>query len=59
MTLTKHTHYVYSLILLPNGDVASVSTDNTIRIWNTNDCIFKKTIKTDIHTYVSYYKREP
>ena len=33
-TITDHTHYVYSLLLLKDGRVASCSDDNTIRIYD-------------------------
>jgi WD40 repeat protein len=36
-TITGHTSYVSSLVLLKNGNLASSSLDNTIKIWNTND----------------------
>lgn len=32
-TLSGHTSFVYSLSILPNGDVASSGEDRTIRVW--------------------------
>lgn len=32
-TLSGHTSFVYSLTILPNGDIASSGEDRTIRIW--------------------------
>jgi WD40 repeat protein len=39
--LVGHSHYVYSLALLPDGTLASGSWDKTIKIWNpsTGDCL--------------------
>ena len=31
--LTEHANRVYSLVLLRNGDIASASSDKTIKIW--------------------------
>ena len=33
-TLQGHTSSVYSLVVLPNGEVASGSDDKTIRVWD-------------------------
>jgi len=35
-TLTGHTNAIYRLAILPNGNLASGSLDNTIKIWNPN-----------------------
>lgn len=32
-TLSGHTSFVYSIALLPNGDLASSGEDRTLRIW--------------------------
>jgi WD40 repeat protein len=34
MNLTGHTNQVHALIELPNGDLASGSADETIKIWD-------------------------
>ncbi len=36
-TLTGHTGEILSLVVLPNGYLASTGYDNTIIIWNTDD----------------------
>ncbi len=36
-TLTGHSSAIYSLILLPDGNLASGSGDGTIKVWDTND----------------------
>ncbi len=33
-TLSGHTSFVYSLTVLPNGDIASAGEDRTVRIWH-------------------------
>ena len=33
-TLNGHTSYVYSVAILPNGNIVSGSYDKTIKIWN-------------------------
>lgn len=40
-TLTGHTNYVRALAVLPNGWLASGSSDNTVRVWdvNTGSCM--------------------
>ena len=53
-TLTGHTNgHVYSLVVLPNGDLASGSADNTIKIWNPNDGTLKRTLTG--HTIMSIH----
>ena len=37
--------YVASLVVLPNGDIASGSSDSTIKIWNTTTYECKKTLE--------------
>ena len=32
-TLSGHTSFVYSLSVLPNGDIVSSGEDRTVRIW--------------------------
>jgi phospholipase A-2-activating protein len=32
-TLSGHTSFVYSITILPNGDIASSGEDRTMRIW--------------------------
>jgi phospholipase A-2-activating protein len=33
-TLSGHTSFVYSLSVLPNGDVVSGGEDRTVRVWH-------------------------
>ena len=51
-TLNGHTYSVYSLAILHNGDLASGSVDNTIKIWNTTDGTLKQTLNS--HDYSVY-----
>ena len=44
-TLTGHKSGIGGLVVLPNGDLASGSGDNTIKIWNANDWTLKKTLE--------------
>jgi len=40
-TLSGHTSFVYSLSILPNGDVVSGGEDRTVRVWKGEfDCPF-------------------
>ena len=32
-TLSGHTSFVYSLSVLPNGDIVSAGEDRTVRVW--------------------------
>jgi phospholipase A-2-activating protein len=34
LTLTGHSGFIWSMIVLPNGDLASASGDKTIKIWS-------------------------
>jgi WD40 repeat protein len=43
-TLTGHTNWVRALAVLQNGDLASGSYDNTVKIWNANDGTLKRTL---------------
>ena len=43
-TLNGHTNRVYALTTLPNGDLASASSDQTLKIWNPNDGNLKLTL---------------
>lgn len=38
-TLTGHENFIYSLVALPTGELASSGEDRTVRIWRNNDCI--------------------
>ena len=37
--LQGHTAYIYSLAILPNGDIVSSSEDRTVRVWRDGQCI--------------------
>ncbi|KAF2858023.1 PFU-domain-containing protein [Piedraia hortae CBS 480.64] len=37
--LEGHTGYIYSLAVLPNGDIVSSSEDRTVRVWRGGECI--------------------
>lgn len=43
-TLSGHTHFIYSLILLENECLASAGVDRVIRIWNTTSYSLEKNI---------------
>ena len=42
--LTGQSHYVKSLVVLPDSSLASASNDNTIRIWDYSKGITLKTL---------------
>lgn len=42
--LIGHTHYVWSLEVLPDGSLASGSLNNTIKIWNFKSGLTIKTL---------------
>ena len=44
-TLKGHTWYVSSLVVLPTGELASGSWDNTIRVWDTDTGECKQVLK--------------
>ena len=44
--LNGHTASVNDLLLLPNGQLASASDDNTVRIWNTETGKLVKTLRS-------------
>lgn len=37
--LDGHSAYIYSLAILPNGDIVSSSEDRTVKVWRNNQCI--------------------
>ncbi|CAK4034959.1 related to phospholipase a-2-activating [Lecanosticta acicola] len=37
--LHGHTAYIYSLAIIPNGDIVSSSEDRTVRVWRDGKCI--------------------
>ncbi len=48
-TLTGHTDWIYSLVVLPDGLLASGCDDDTIRIWNFTTGINIKTLTGHSH----------
>ena len=50
-TLTGHTSWVNDLTLLPNGDLASVSDDSTIKIWNPNNGTLQRSFSVYTQKY--------
>jgi WD40 repeat protein len=44
-TLTDHSDWVQTLVVLKNGDLASGSKDHTIKIWNSSTGSLKRTLK--------------
>jgi len=49
-TLSGHTSFVYSLTVLPNGDIASAGEDRTVRIWHNDECV-----QTIVHPAISVW----
>ncbi len=47
--MTGHTDWIYSLVVLPDGLLASGCDDDTIRIWNFNTGINIKTLTGHTH----------
>jgi len=39
MQMTGHTSFIYSIAVLPSGEIVSSSEDKTARIWNGGECI--------------------
>jgi WD40 repeat protein len=39
MQMTGHTSFIYSIAVLPTGEIVSSSEDKTARIWNGGECI--------------------
>ena len=51
MTLSGQTGYVNSIVQLPNGDLASASSNKAIKVWNPRDGSLKYTLHpTQGHT---------
>ena len=44
VTLRGHNGDINALVVLPNGDLASGSSDDTIKIWNINSGTLKETL---------------
>jgi WD40 repeat protein len=51
-TLTGHTASVGKVVELPNDRLASISTDNTIRIWNRETSLGENTLNIDQRDYI-------
>lgn len=49
-TVTGHTSFVYSLSVLPNGDIISGGEDRTVRIWRDGECA-----QTIVHPAISVW----
>ncbi|EMD38180.1 hypothetical protein CERSUDRAFT_82424 [Gelatoporia subvermispora B] len=49
-TLTGHTSFVYSISVLPNGDIVSGGEDRTVRIWREGECA-----QTIVHPAISVW----
>ncbi|KAH9952086.1 phospholipase A-2-activating protein [Amylocystis lapponica] len=49
-TLSGHTSFVYSLSVLPNGDIVSGGEDRTVRVWRDGECV-----QTLVHPAISVW----
>ncbi|KAH9854795.1 WD-40 repeat-containing protein [Lenzites betulinus] len=49
-TLSGHTSFVYSISVLPNGDIVSGGEDRTVRIWRDSECA-----QTLVHPAISVW----
>ncbi|KAH9852688.1 phospholipase A-2-activating protein [Lenzites betulinus] len=49
-TLSGHTSFVYSISVLPNGDIVSGGEDRTVRIWRDGECA-----QTLVHPAISVW----
>lgn len=58
-TLNGHTSLIRSLKTLPNGNLASVSTDSTIKIWNLDKGLLLYTINNTGLANVNYWIYQP
>ncbi len=48
--MTWHTNRIYSLAVLPNGDLASGSFDSIIKVWDSNTGILRKILSDHTST---------
>ena len=39
MQMTGHTSFIYSIAVLPTGEIVSSSEDKTARVWNGGECV--------------------
>ncbi|KZT09614.1 PFU-domain-containing protein [Laetiporus sulphureus 93-53] len=49
-TLSGHTSFIYSISVLPNGDIVSGGEDRTVRIWRDGECV-----QTIVHPAISVW----
>ncbi|EJF66161.1 phospholipase A-2-activating protein [Dichomitus squalens LYAD-421 SS1] len=49
-TLSGHTSFVYSVSVLPNGDIISGGEDRTVRVWRDGECL-----QTLVHPAISVW----
>ncbi|KAI0949929.1 hypothetical protein AcV7_008555 [Taiwanofungus camphoratus] len=49
-TLSGHTSFVYSLSVLPSGDIVSGGEDRTVRVWRDGECL-----QTIVHPAISVW----
>jgi len=49
-TLVGHTSFVYSLAVLPNGDLVSSGEDRSVRVWKDGECA-----QTIVHPAISVW----